>query len=720
MNLNDFKYPVVLLISLFFLVSCEHIGPQPMKKFSLDETYADKVDLDHGSVQKRTYAQSSNTINDGDKESAGKTEIYKGTGSLVNTVPSKAGQTSNSATGKFTLNFEDAELNEVVKVILNDTLNESYIIDPKINGKVTLQTSRPLTREELLPTLEMLLQVNGAAILKRKGVYQIKPLANAMQGGAALGFTAKGSRLPPGYQVKIIPLQYVGVEEMQEILTPMVSEKAILRVDTTKNLLMVAGTGRELEDIRETISIFDVDYMRGMSFAIYTLDNVDADTIINELNQIFSQSADDALAGMFKMIPIERLNAVLVITAQANYLDKIKRWISRLDKANISASGGVIVYRVQHGKAVELAATLNEIFTGTQSRAKKPSLAPGLKASEVSNKDKVGKKVFRPAAVSTGEDKEIRIIADENNNALVISATAQDYEKIRNVIKQLDIMPLQVLIDASILAIRLKDNLEYGVKWKFNNTFGGGANGYTGLGQFGALATAGAAAATGGFSYLIQKAGDVKAEVSALAEKNMVNVLSAPSLMVLNNHEAYIKVGDQVPIRTAEATNTNAGALDPIQTSSIEYRDTGVILTLTPRVNAGGVVLMDIEQKVDSVQPPLSGGSTIDSPTILQRQIKSSVAVEDGETLVLGGLMDEQFTDNKSGIPWLMDIPYLGVLFSVTKRESIKQELVVLITPHVVEDKVDARQVAHEYKRKLPLLYEDLSNIKGEQIKKEL
>ena len=703
----------IVLVGLFLLSGCEHLGPTSPKKHPLYDDAAYVVDKDAN----EEFKTSPSGTGEGalPQQAAQPIGLYQGTGDFVGSIKKSQRQRPPSGTGKFTLNFDAAELGEVVKVIINDTLNESYVINPKVRGKVTLQTSRPLTREELLPTLELLLEVNGAVLLKKGGIYQIEPAANALlSSGVVPQVSGMGGNLPPGYQVHIIPLRYVGVTEMQSILKPMVSPAALLRVDIARNLLMIAGTEQELQGIKDTISIFDVDYLQGMSFGMFPLNNVDAETVAQELEEIFELSSESPMAGMFKIVPIERLNSLLILTPQPRYLNKAKLWISRLDKANTSASGGVIVYRVQHMKAVDLAETLNKIFISTKKKTRQPSLAPGLKAVKITSKDKKApgsqqRTTGRQVTIVSAEVGDVRIIADERNNSIIIVATAQEYENIRNVIKQLDVIPLQVLIEARILAVRLSDDLKYGVEWKFKNSLPDGRQGIGQLGEtLGLAADVTTAVATGGFSYLIRKANNIEAIIRAQAEKKNINVLSSPSLMVLNNQEARIQVGDQVPIRTSESTNTS-GSINPIQTSSIEMRDTGVTLKVTPRVNAGGMVIMDIEQSVDTAST--TNTSEIDSPTILQRSLNSTVAIHSGETVVLGGLISETYEESKTGVPWLMDIPYLGAVFSTTARNKVRDELIVLITPQVVDERLDAKEVTREYKRKMSAIFEDIERM---------
>jgi general secretion pathway protein D len=730
-KINNMKRSIILLGSIL-LPACQPLGPEPFKKLPIEDVAA--IEADSG---KKSIPQLSNEKSDKLKKKP-KYEIYQGSGALVGSLSGEEQRYVASRDGKFTLNFESAELAEVAKVILGDTLHVNYTINPKVSGKVSLQTSRPLTEEELLPTLELLLQANNAALLISGDVYRIEPAASAASSGNAAKLAFPGKELPVGFQVRVVPLRYVSAKEMEEILKPMIAQATLLRADSARNLLLLAGTEAELESIQETIGVFDVNYMQGMSFGIFPLANVDALTADKELAEIFGYGAGGNMEKMFKTLPIERLNALLVITPQAKYLDQARVWIERLDRANTMSAGGVSVYRVQHVKAVDLAATLSDIFItgGGQPGVKPPSVAMGRSGKQIGDKTTGGTttqqsasppatSVSSPAArniarggvggARVGNMGEVRIIPDEGNNSLIIVAAAQDYEIIRNVIRQLDVMPLQVHIDASILSVDLSDDLKYGVEWTFNTATGG----YSGLGTIGDIAAGVEAAATGGFSYVISKASDVKAVIHALEDKNALTVLSSPSLMVLNNQEANIQVGDQIPIRTSQSSPTNVGgsATEPVdvnnivQTSGIEMTDTGVTLKVTPRVNSGGMVLMDIEQNVDSAKQTTTSG--IDSPTILKRSITSSVAISSGETVVLGGLISEEDTDNRSGVPLLMDIPYLGALFSTTERIKKRSELIVLITPQVVGTIADARAVTEEFKRKLTGLYYSLPDLKN-------
>lgn len=713
-------------------------------------------------------------------------ELFASRAAQVAAVPKK--KPGREEEGKYSLNFDDADLGEVAKVILGESLRKNYVINPKVSGRVTLRTSDPLTEAELIPTLEMLLHMNGAVLIEDMGGYRIEPDSEGVSRGRLGGVS--------GYRLQVVPLKYVGSQEMQTILEPIMPPKSIIKADPLRNLLFLAGSGDDLERVIETVQVFDVNFLKGMSFGLYPLKNVAVNTIFGELQSLFGEGAEGPMAGVIRLLPIERLNAVMAITAQPAYLEEMKVWVERLDRSNAAGGGNMHVYRVQHVDAIQLAATLGQIFGGGGGGGfGGGGLAPGLRPAMLSgggfgdgmdggmgggidggiggggtarqSSSRTGSstgisssKSASPgtASASSGSaattggglggggisglslgggtgasragsasggglgggsmggggqgENAIRITADPSNNALVIYAPPFEYESIEKLIKELDVMPLQVLVDAMIVEISLTDELQYGVQWLFKHGEGKVAGGGTITDAAATVAATTGNPFAGGFGYsLIAK--NVEASLKALAKNDKVHVLSSPSLMVMNNQQAIIKVGDQVPIRTSETNNISGQtSTDPTTTvtpvtSTIQMRDTGVQLTLRPRVNKGGLVTMDIQQQVDDVKK--TDSSSIDSPTIAQRQIQSSIAVKDGDTIVLGGLIKDNRTDNHDGVPLLKDIPVLGALFGSTTRSILRTELIVLITPHVAEDRSEAIAVTEEYKARLRGLADDTS-----------
>ncbi len=653
-------------------------------------------------------------------------ELYPGRGALIAPTLPDAGAASTTTAGDITLNFEAADLREVIKFILSDLLGENYLIDSRVQGQVTLQTSRPLARTALLPMLENLLRMNNAALVREAGIYRIVPVEGALRGAS--------TRTVAGYTVRIVPLRYIAATEMQKILNPFLPAGGLVHVDSVRNLLILAGHPRELAQLQEMVDLFDVNWLEGMSVGLFRPEQVDVKTLAGELETLFGETSVGPLKGLFRLLPIERLNAILVITPQPDYLEQARVWIDRLDRVQQPVNTARLhVYRMQHGRAEDIAAVLSEVFTGQAPTRPPPApeLRPGLQplgigsgASAVNtaplNIGEPGGSSGSEAApssltlsltppnasdaqasgASAGGAGNLRIVADKANNALLIMATPADYAAIEAAIRQLDIAPLQVLVDATIVEITLTDELSYGLQWFFE---GGVQGNYSGRGRLSFDSAGAIAPRFPGFNYsIVDSANNVRAVLNALAVESKLNVLSSPSVMVLDNQEAIIKVGDQVPIRTSESTRLDTD--QPVTTSSIGYRDTGVILKVNPRVNAGGMVILDIDQEVNDVSTTSDSGSTIDSPTITQRKITSAVAVQSGETIVLGGLIRETRNDSESGIPGLHKIPVLGVLFGQTSKDVRRTELIVLLTPRVASNVAQAREITEEFRRKLDRL----------------
>lgn len=743
------KAPRILVLALS-MTGCEFIGPQLHEKMPLPQA---------APIRDEQFAMPES--DDGSSKTA-KVEIFPNTESTINAGRTGSPGPKGSGKGEYSLNFDDADLGEVAKVILSDILGKNYTLSPQVTGKVTLQTTQPLTKDDLIPTLEMLLSVNNAALVVESGMYLIKPSNEAMYSSSFK--TLGSSNLPSGYQTRVIPVHNVAAAEIAEILKPLLPEKSQLYADPNRNILLVSGSAGELSRILDVVRTFDIDVLRGRSFALFTPAHVDAGKIIEELQQIFNRTSGEGRTdenSFFRFIEIERMNAVLAITHNAKYLRDIESWVFRLDRTNPEASGGVNVYRAQHVSAVDLANTLSNIFgTGTGRGSRSASIASGRRSMSASNKSSGGTSNSSSSsstssssssgtsaaggAGSSGADRtlsdrnqggssgsnsvagntfgsggvnnnsemaKVRIIPDEGNNALIIVANSEEYAKIQRILKELDVLPLQVLIDATIVEVTLNNDLKYGIQWYFSHNNGGinqiNGGSAQGIDLISLTNEAAKTFSTGGFSYAFSSGSrDIQAVLNASATKNNINVISSPSLMVLNNQEATIKVGDSVPIRSSVTSNTsNTTTTGIVQTSSIQMVDTGVNLSVRPRVNAGGLVIMDILQSVNQAITTTTS-VTIDSPTIQKREIESSVAVQSGETIVLGGLIKENNDYKRDGVPLLHEIPIIGSLFGGTTRNKDKSELVVLITPRVVNSRQDASLITDEFRRKLSSIYE--------------
>ncbi len=663
-------------------------------------------------------------------------QIDRGTGIFLNPDAGK-GRAMAKPTGSITLNFADTDIREIVRTVLGNLLKANYVIHPKVSGKVTVQTSRPLPRSALLTTLDSILQLVGAAMIDTGTVYRIVPAAEAPRQAPPLRPRLAVASRQAGFMVQIVPLQFISAAEMEKILEPLAPKGSILRTDETRNLLILAGSRRDLNSLIEAVDIFDVDWLAGMSVGMFPIKYAKAKEITGELTKIFGGDGKGGpLAKMLRFIPVERLNAVLVISPQPGYIKRAENWIERLDRSTDETGRRLFVYYVENGRATDLASILGQIFgTEAPQQPAQARLAPGLRPTRMRSTrtsavtgtgipatprtaalsppatgtrtpqrpsttaarapSRAAQAVSSEQSIKLGEGREIRIIANDATNALIILATAADYRMIEAALKKLDIVPLQVLIEATIAEVTLTDKLKYGLQWFFTSgdievgLFEGSTNALT--------------QAFPGFSFLFNTT-DIKSVINALQTVTDVNVISSPQLMVLDNQTATLQIGDQVPFSTQSAVNldnvieTDTSTTTTI-TSSNQLIDTGIILRVTPRVNKGGLVIMEIEQEVsDAINVSSSG---ISLPTIQQRKITSTVAIQSGETVALGGLIKDKKDRTKSGLPWLSQIPVLGALFGKTDNTDTRTELLILITPRVIRNLHEARAVTDELRKRL-------------------
>ena len=638
--------------------------------------------------------------------------IERGTGAFLRQAPAYPTTTiSRDAQGEISLNVVDADVREVVRMVLGEALGGNYVIDPRVQGAITVHTSQPVPAEDLVAILDAVLRVSGAALVRTGDLYKVVPIEQAMTSGATPRIYPLQEAGTPGFGIQVVPLRHVSATEVASLLNPFKPAGGSIQVDPNRNLLLLTGQPDELETLTELVASFDVDWLAGMSFGLFPLNSVSASSLVVELEEVFGGLEAGPLAGVVRFVPLDRLSAVLVISSQPEYLDRAKVWVERLDRTGDGDEERIFVYPVQNGRAADLASVLSELFD-VQIAAVGPSdlLAPGLQGVQIRSSgfnraEGNAEPDDQPAPRLSSEQGriehngpfgdgerlargEVRIIADETTNSLVIRASRRAYEEIELALRELDIIPLQVLLEATIAEVSLRDELRYGVEWFFRY----GDVSFT----FSRLRSGLVSPNPPGFTALFANA-DVRAVFNALEEVSDVNVISSPQLLVLDNQTARLQVGDQVPIATQSAVSV----LDPDApvVNSIEQRDTGVILSVTPRVNASGLVIMEIEQETSDVVPTTTSG--IDSPTIRQRRVASTVAVQSGQTVVLGGLIQDGLDETSTGIPVLHSLPIIGPLFGVRNNMSRRTELLVVITPRVVRSPDQARAVTEELRERL-------------------
>lgn len=683
--------------------------------------------------------------------------IRRGSGTMINSAAAAAPAPSlgNASSGSATFNFEGESLQAVVKAILGDMLGQNYVIAPGVQGTVTLATPKPVSPAQALNLLEMVLGWNNARMVYSGGRYNIVPADQALAGTVAPSTASPANAR--GFEVRVVPLKYISASEMKKVLEPYARPNAIVGIDSSRNVITLGGTRAELENYLRTVQIFDVDWLSGMSVGVFPIQSGKAEQVAADLEKVFGENSKTPSAGMFRFMPLENANAVLVITPQARYLDQIQEWLDRID----SAGGGarLFSYELKYIKAKDLADRLAEVFgAGGGNRGdSNASLMPGSQMSQLnggglggfngsdsslggsglgsnslgSSSDSLGSSSssgsssgglgngslqLSPRTSGNGsvtlevQGDKVGVSAVEETNTLLVRSTPQAWRSIRDVVEKLDVMPMQVHIEAQVAEVNLSGDLKYGVNWYFeqavnaasdatNIGIGGGANLPSAAGRkiWGDIAGKITGSSGLGWTFLGKNAAAV---ITALDEVTDVKLLQTPSVFVRNNAEATLNVGTRIPINSV---SVDTGLGTGTTYSSVNYIDTGVILKVRPRVTKDGMVFLDIVQEVSSPGAASTncgtsaGTSTACNVPINTRRVKTEAAVQSGDTIMLAGLINDSTSDGSNGVPYLSKLPVVGALFGQKTQNRDRQEVIVLITPSIVRNPQEARNLTDEY-----------------------
>ncbi|WDL18530.1 type II secretion system secretin GspD [Xanthomonas campestris] len=739
-------FPVSLLIGL--LAGCATTPPPDVRRDA-------RLDPQVGAAG--ATQTSAEQAADGNTSAKPVPVIRRGSGSMINQSAAAAPSPTlgMASSGSATFNFEGESVQAVVKAILGDMLGQNYVIAPGVQGTVTLATPNPVSPAQALNLLEMVLGWNNARMVFNGGRYNIVPADQALAGTVAPSTASPSSAR--GFEVRVVPLKFISASEMKKVLEPYARPNAIVGTDNSRNVITLGGTRAELENYLRTVQIFDVDWLSGMSVGVFPIQSGKAEKVSADLEKVFGEQSKTPSAGMFRFMPLENANAVLVITPQPRYLDQIQQWLDRID----SAGGGVRLfsYELKYIKAKDLADRLSEVFGGRGNGGNSgPSLVPGGVVNMLGNnsggadRDESlgsssgttggdiggtsngsnqsgtsgsfggssgsGMLQLQPSTNQNAsvtlevEGDKVGVSAVAETNTLLVRASAQAWSSIRDVIEKLDVMPMQVHIEAQIAEVTLTGQLEYGVNWYFENAVNApiNADGSGGAG----LAPAVGRGIWGDVSGSVTNNGlawtflgkNAAAIISALDRVTNLRLLQTPSVFVRNNAEATLNVGSRIPINS---TSINTGLGSDSSFSSVQYIDTGVILKVRPRVTKDGMVFLDIVQEVSTpgARPAActaAATTTVNSAAcnvdINTRRVKTEAAVQNGDTIMLAGLIDDTTSDGSDGLPFLSKLPVVGSLFGRKTQNSNRREVIVLITPSIVRNPQDARDLTDEYGQK--------------------
>ncbi len=588
---------------------------------------------------------------------------------------------------KLTLDMEGADLLDFLDLLFKETLKVNYAVDQGARAKITVHIHGSFTPREIMDMVAQVLALDNLALVKSSGLVRILP-ANKL------------ATVPQEISFVLFRPRYLKVTEINNIVQALVTRGAKVLVDKSANILLVIDTPENVAKVSRIVTLLDEDVLSQMTLALYKPKVLEAETLANYLKSIFEASPwkDRRLNAFIDFIPLKEINSLLIVTREPEALKRVYRWINELDQGEL-AEKEVFIYQVENGDAEEIAQILQQTFSGSKlsSTSSRKTIIPAQKTQN---------KVFLAG--------DIRIIPDKSNNLLVIKATRQDYLTIKRLLQKIDVLPRQVVIEMLIMEITLNKELQHGVEWFLKNhiTYQGdkydlGAS----FSKYGIspdnLQNVGQTSLTG-LTMALYRAKDLGALFNILQSVSQINILSSPVILATDNKEARIQIGQEVPIITQQVTNTSAS--QPNITSTVQYRDTGIILDVKPHINSSGLVKLDIVQEISSAQKNYLG--LTNTPLITKRKIETSLVVKNNQTVILGGLIDNRQEFAETGVPLLKDIPVLGHFFKWQKKTRDRTELLVAITPRVVRNYQEAEAVMHAFKEKIRALRERLQQPK--------
>jgi len=671
--------------------------------------------------------------------------------------------------GMVSLNFNRADLVEIIHIIAQQ-LRLTYTIDPEVKGTVTINSAEPLRAEDLLPIFHQLLRMNGAVAVRTGNLYHIMPIKD----GKALARPV-GQGKEDSFALQVVPVRFFSVAEMKRVLTPFLQPGGEIVENPRGNFLIVMDLPSNIQRLMEIAELIDVQVFAGTRMEIYQPKVASAEELAQEMTKVmqsFASSAPQADSFAAQFVALPRINQLLVISHSEAAWTYAKRWLDRLDIIAEGPGRRIFIYPVENGKATELADVLSQALgqpstgrrdttrtlqelhrstpggtnptpgrgtTGTGSFGTSGSFgqqsqplgayaavpAPGQVAPPVvpSPATPLPPTVPRPPTQTPQaqqQQEQLRIVPDPATNSLIIYGSVQEFQNIKNILKELDAVPRQVLIEAMILQVDLNDTESLGVDIEilrrsrvtiFGQTFTSRGALRTLADNFPTAPTFGSGSGLSG----IVGGRDIQAIINALMTDSRVKLISSPSVLAADNRPARIQVGSEEPIPTG-TINAVVGSPGVSSSTTIQYRNTGRILTILPQVNTKGLVNLQIKAEVSARGDDVTVGQDT-FPAFNTQDAETTAVVQDGETLVIGGLIGERKSKTRTGIPYLMDIPVVGRFFGTTTDEARRTELIMLITPRVIRNRDEAQTASEEFKSKLGAVRNELDRIGRERAK---
>ncbi|MCK9294771.1 MAG: type II secretion system secretin GspD [Desulfobulbaceae bacterium] len=621
------------------------------------------------------------------------------------------------------LNFDNADIFEVIQVIAG-TLNLNYIIDPQVKGVVNIHSGSKIPTNQLYEIFTKILHINGLDI-RSEGDYQYiyvaKKLGNELVSGPD---KIAGLKDSSQFIIQVVPLSHLSSTEVLKLVEPYLSAQGSLYDLPQQNTLLVSDYESKVMDVLRIIARIDISPLASLHIKLVRVDNAPIYDLRDELTEIFTAlKINNKDYEGITVVPLERVNSLMLVSNSESQVQSGVDWIKELDVVPSQDRDNIYIYNVRNSVASGLAELMNQLLTEEQptsqkttekkttpsSQTKDQKATTDQKATKAS-KSSSSKKTSSKSTTPTGNTLtslrfmgEPVVFADDDRNVILIRALPTDYIRIVKLLERLDNLPRQVLVEVLVAEIQLINELDLGLEWFLTSNKYAFGTSFAAVGK--STSTVNGVTSTsypGGFSYSFNY-GDVEGFLQTLASRNNLTVLSSPQILVLNNEKASVNVGKQVPIVTTVTENTNT--INQVD-KTVQYKDTGVILEVTPQINYNGIILLEVSQTVSKAEENTL--SDISSPVISKRELQTKLAVKNGQSILMGGLIDRNTSTTQSGIPFLMDIPVLGNLFKYQKDHEDKTELIVLITPYVIESEDVLDKYAQDFEVKMKQLRPEL------------
>ena len=614
--------------------------------------------------------------------------------------------------------LENADLLQFINLVAGE-LKMNYVVDPSVKGAVTISTSGELKSSDLFPILETVLKMNGATAVKIGNFYRIVPLGSAARNPLAVLSEMNREALPADDRMlmQIIPLKFVFATDMAKLLTPFLSEGGTVTVLDAGNTLILVDDSLNVKRLMDIVQQFDNTGFAAQRVRLLPVRNNVASALVPELEAIFATYAMSDKQTPLRFLPLDRINGILVAAADPAAFDQVEKWVEKLDQPETPSGIQTFVYKVQYSEADRLVRLLNAlrgtggpgggIEEGGPGRARGTGRGGAGSASLQETALQTGPSegqanigAFSPGGgqgTGTPLGSAVRIITDPISNSVIVQGTAQEYADIAKTLDKLDVVPRQVMIEARVYEVDLTGALSFGLEYALQNR-AAGTSATPVLGDYG-VTTSGTLSASGGIWYNPTR--QLIAYLTASENRTRVRTISAPTVLTTDSATARIQVGESVPTLTSTGLAPGGQILgSSLYTNTVNNVDTGIILTVTPRITSTGLVSLSINQEISNEVPPATG-STIQSPSFTKRSVATNAVAQDGQTIALAGLISYNYNKTTTRIPLLGDIPWLGTLFGSTSYNTSETELIVLLTPHIISTLPGATAATRELEDKL-------------------